>query len=134
MDLPDDREGLAATLESCARRYPDAIALVLHDGAHTADGGYLSLISRYFGKTLVVPRFDAGMQHFWLTPCDLGLHTGLLVKQNLRSRWRCHLKRLLDLGICLPLAVLLLVPGLCIALAIRLDSRGPAIYRQRRLH
>ena len=133
MDLPDDREGLAATLESCARRYPDAIALVLHDGAHTADGGYLSLISRYFGKTLVVPRFDAGMQHFWLTPCDLGLHTGLLVKQNLRSRWRRRLKRLLDLSVCLPLAALLLLPGLLIALAIRLDSPGPAIYRQRRL-
>ncbi|WP_297261415.1 undecaprenyl-phosphate galactose phosphotransferase WbaP [uncultured Desulfovibrio sp.] len=133
MSLPDDREALTASLERCVRRYPDATALLLLDAAQTVDGGYLSLVSRHFSKTLVVPRFDAGMQHFWLTPCDLGLHTGLLVKQNLRSRWRCHLKRLLDLGICLPLAVLLLVPGLCIALAIRLDSRGPAIYRQRRL-
>lgn len=133
MDLPDDREQLAARLSACAQRHPDAIALVLHDGTHDVDGGYLSLVSRYFGKTLVVPRFDAGMQHFWLTPCDLGLHTGLLVKQNLRSRWRRRLKRLLDLGICLPLAVILLLPGLCIALAIRLDSPGSAIYRQRRI-
>lgn len=133
MDLPDDREQLAASLQRCAGRYPDAVALVLHEGAHDADSSYLSLVSRYFGKTLVIPRFDSGMQHFWLTPCDLGLHTGLLVKQNLRSRWRRRMKRLLDLGICLPLAVLLLLPGLLIALAIRLDSPGAAIYRQRRL-
>lgn len=133
MDLPDDRERLTASLRKCARRYPEAIALVLYDGAQEAEGGYLAMISRYFSKTLVVPRFDAGMQHFWLTPCDLGLHTGLLVKQNLRSRWRRRLKRLLDLGICLPLAVLLLLPCLLIALAIRLDSPGAAIYRQRRI-
>lgn len=132
MDLPEDRERLATCLENCARRYPDAIALLLHDGAQE-NGSCLSLVSRYFGKTLVVPRFDAGMQHFWLTPCDLGLHTGLLVKQNLRSLWRRRLKRLLDLSICLPLSVLLLLPCLCIVLAICLDSRGAPIYRQRRI-
>ena len=37
------------------------------------------------------------------------------------------------MSICVPLAALLLVPGLLLGLAIRLDSPGPALYRQRRL-
>ena len=41
--------------------------------------------------------------------------------------------RLLDIVFALLLGLLALLPGLLIALAIRLDSRGPALYSQRRL-
>ena len=53
--------------------------------------------------------------------------------QNLRRRWRQRLKRALDLVLCLPVVLLCAVPGLLLGLLIRLDSRGPVLYRQRRL-
>ena len=133
MSLPDDEKRLTAMLADYGGRHPEAIALVLRGEQHLSEIDYLSIINRYFGKTLIIPQFGADFQHFWLTPCDLGLHTGLLIKQNLRSRWRRRLKRLLDLSICLPLTGILLLPSLLLALAIRLDSPGPIIYRQRRL-
>lgn len=132
LSLPRERNALVAVLSDRARRTPNAIALFLQSNDRTSIE-YLAHINRFFSKTLVVPHFGGQFQHFWLTPCDLGLHTGLLLRQNLRSRWRQRLKRLVDMSICVPLAALLLLPGLLLGLAIRLDSPGPALYRQRRL-
>lgn len=42
-------------------------------------------------------------------------------------------KRLLDLAVAVPLLVVLTVPLIAIALAVRLTSWGPALFRQRRL-
>jgi lipopolysaccharide/colanic/teichoic acid biosynthesis glycosyltransferase len=42
------------------------------------------------------------------------------------------LKRLIDLGVALPLGLALAPLGLLVALAIRIDSSGPILFRQRR--
>lgn len=47
--------------------------------------------------------------------------------------YRDYLKRILDLCICVPILLLCLVPMLLVAVLIRLDSPGPAIFRQERL-
>ncbi|MGB8366313.1 MAG: sugar transferase [Rhizomicrobium sp.] len=47
--------------------------------------------------------------------------------------WQRLLKRTLDLGVAVPLLVLLALPMALIALLIRLDSQGAAVFRQRRL-
>ncbi len=44
-----------------------------------------------------------------------------------------HLKSVVDFLAALALVPLLLVPMLAIAAAIRIDSKGPALFRQRRL-
>ena len=51
-------------------------------------------------------------------------------------RWmreRDLIKRLVDVGFALPALVLLAVPALFLALAIRLDSPGPVLFRQQRI-
>jgi lipopolysaccharide/colanic/teichoic acid biosynthesis glycosyltransferase len=49
------------------------------------------------------------------------------------SHYRNAIKRIVDLSLGLALVVLLLPPMLLIALAVKLDSRGPVLFRQRRL-
>jgi len=55
------------------------------------------------------------------------------VSQPRLTRSSRLLKRGMDLTLASLLLVLLLVPMLCIALAVRLTSRGPVFYRQRRI-
>jgi lipopolysaccharide/colanic/teichoic acid biosynthesis glycosyltransferase len=49
------------------------------------------------------------------------------------SGWRSVVKRLIDITIALLLLAVALVPMLVAALAIRLDSPGPVLFRQRRI-
>ena len=49
------------------------------------------------------------------------------------SAWYCFCKRLFDVAVSVTAGIVLLVPMLIIGLLIRLDSAGPAIYRQERL-
>ena len=49
------------------------------------------------------------------------------------ARGYFHLKALIDFGVAVAALPLLLPPMLLVALAIRLDSRGPALFRQRRV-
>lgn len=66
-------------------------------------------------------------------PHDLEGTLGLEISQNLRNAPPRYLKRLMDIGIGLA-AGLFLLPWLgLIALIIRLDSPGPALYRQVRI-
>ncbi|MEI7710127.1 MAG: sugar transferase [Rhodospirillales bacterium] len=49
------------------------------------------------------------------------------------SGWRLRVKRGMDIVLALTALTLLLVPMVAIAAAIRLDSAGPALFRQRRI-
>lgn len=49
---------------------------------------------------------------------------------DLRNR---VLKRLLDIGICVPLIIILAIPMALVAVAIRLESPGPALFKQKRI-
>ncbi|MGD0432206.1 MAG: sugar transferase [Acetobacteraceae bacterium] len=56
----------------------------------------------------------------------------LLPTWRLDARAR-FIKRLVDVGLGLPAVVLLALPALFLALAIRLDSPGPVLFRQQRI-
>lgn len=74
-----------------------------------------------------------GVPNQFIIPHSIGTHASLELKNNLSS-WRVRLfKRVFDL-IAVAIGGILLVPLLAIiALAIRLDSPGPVVYRARRL-
>ncbi|MFO7638055.1 MAG: sugar transferase [bacterium] len=73
-----------------------------------------------------------GVSSFTMTAYLLGPHPHLIEPHHLRGTLR-RLKRLIDL-VCSALALALLGPlFLLVALAIKLDSRGPVFYRHRRL-
>lgn len=133
--VPLSGEKLAAQqqLAEAAQRYPKAMALLLQKAGQGQTVDYITEASRYFERILVVPLFSDGFRVHWLTPQDLGNAVGLQVQQNLRDKRRLGVKRCMDVLLCAMGGVVLLPFGLLLALAIRLDSRGPVFYRQRRI-
>jgi polysaccharide biosynthesis protein PslA len=61
-----------------------------------------------------------------------GVPVATIRRQPIRD-WGRIAKRAMDLGVSAPLLILLALPMAVIALAIRLESPGPALFRQRRL-
>lgn len=131
--LPQNDNEREAFLKECAKEWPQASALlVLRQSDALADRA-LASVRRIFGRVLVVPELEADVRAYWLTPRDLGLGVGLLVRQNLRDHKRLALKRALDIAFCVLMSPVLLCIFAVLALLIRLDSAGPVIYRQRRI-
>jgi len=54
------------------------------------------------------------------------------VRNSLHSRWKRGLKSILDMTLAVVIFAAVLIPGLFLALLIRLTSPGPAIFRQER--
>lgn len=48
-------------------------------------------------------------------------------------KYRDHIKRVIDIAICAPAFVVALIPMGIVAIAIKLDSKGPVLFRQKRL-
>ncbi len=76
------------------------------------------------------PHFDPGFAPFTLALPLYGL--AALPPPPLRG-WQAGAKRSVDVGLGLALLVLLALPMALIAVWIRLDSRGPALFRQPRI-
>ena len=137
---PVERACLAPTehersdqLAALREAHPDAIAMLYLSDDSAGSAFLVRQISLYFPSVLLVPSLTTGEDRFWLTPRDLGCAVGLLVRQNLLDARRLRAKRWLDLSLTLTLGILALPLGLLVALAIRLDSKGPALYTQRRI-
>jgi Undecaprenyl-phosphate galactose phosphotransferase WbaP len=95
----------------------------------------LPMIERYaanFSRVLVIPELT-NFASLWVQPRSVGGMLGLELRQQVLQREHQISKRLLDLIFCF--AGSIVVAPLCafIALAIKLDSRGPALYCQRRI-
>ena len=94
-----------------------------------------SWINRYahgFDYLIVIPDL-AGLSSLWVTALDLGGVLGLEVSQTLIHRAPRILKRVSDLSIAILLGVFLAPLFAVLALAVRLTSRGPVFYAQRRI-
>ncbi|WP_245588597.1 undecaprenyl-phosphate galactose phosphotransferase WbaP [Deinococcus pimensis] len=74
-----------------------------------------------------------GVPNQALIPRTIGTHASLEIRNNLRSHRSRFVKRLIDVVAGVLILVLITPLLLLIALAIRLDSRGPVIYRARRV-
>src|SRR5260370_27174430 len=95
----------------------------------------LPMIERYaanFSHVLVIPELT-NFASLWVQPRSVGGMLGLELRQQALRREHQISKRILDLLFCLMGSIV--VAPLCalIALAIKLDSRGPALYCQRRI-
>lgn len=133
VDIRPAEPGVRERLRGLAEQYPGAAAIIMLNQDFNEDPAFIREVSLYFSQVLLAPRIAMGKNRFWLTPRDLEGAVGLLVRQNLMDVRRLRLKRAIDILLTLVSAIAALPLGLLLALCIRLDSRGPAIYRQTRL-
>jgi lipopolysaccharide/colanic/teichoic acid biosynthesis glycosyltransferase len=84
-----------------------------------------------FPRVVIVPDVP-GIASLWVTARDLGGCVGLEVKKNLLVRRNLVLKRVMDQVVALALFLGSLPVMAIAAVWIKLASRGPAFYRQRR--
>ena len=131
--LPGEDRAREALLRECASQWPSATALLVMRQTDEMGNRALAAVRRVFGRVLVLPELGSSVRAYWLTPRDLGLGVGLLVRQNLRDHKRLALKRALDIALCVLASPVLLCVFAVLALLIRLDSPGPVLYRQARI-
>ncbi|MDR3175348.1 MAG: undecaprenyl-phosphate galactose phosphotransferase WbaP [Desulfovibrio sp.] len=126
-------ENLERELHEIQRRYSDACACIIADHIPSQQVQKLLLrFGKYFRRLAIRPDSD-WMKQSSLHVAQLPFGHVLTMHQNLLDPNKMRIKRVLDLALCIPfgLACLLLLP--CIALWIRLDSKGPIFYHHERL-
>ncbi|MDE5880085.1 MAG: undecaprenyl-phosphate galactose phosphotransferase WbaP [Desulfovibrio sp.] len=133
LEIPAECGQAKAVLAGAARRWPGAVALLLHKAGQCKPVDYVTEVSRHFAKVIIVPDMAAGFRRYWLTPCELSGVTVLLLTQTLHDWRRLAIKRGIDILFCLLLLPVALPLGLLLALCVRLDSSGPPLYRQMRI-
>jgi exopolysaccharide biosynthesis polyprenyl glycosylphosphotransferase len=69
----------------------------------------------------------------WLKVDEIGDHSVMLIRNDALPPVSVFVKRVMDLAVAVPLAVLVLPFAAAIALAIRLDSSGPALFTHERV-
>lgn len=123
----------AERIEELARRHSVPVCIVpMSEVGRSLSTATMNRLMREFPHVIVVPEMK-GFSSLWVDAVDLGGMLGLEVRNRLLHRGRRLLKRGLDLTlVALSLPVVLpLIGG--IALAVRLDSPGPVIFRQSRI-
>ena len=131
--FPDAPERADALLKALAAEHPGAFACIVADAIpHESLHGLVQRLNRHFRR--IVVRLDTPwLKQSSLRAADFPCGPVLAMRQNLLDPARLRLKRLLDICFCLlgGAFFLFLIP--LIALAIRLDSKGPIFFRQRRI-
>ncbi len=92
----------------------------------------LNEYSQHFHHVLVLPDV-AGMSSLWVSAKDLGGMLGLEVKQRLSQTMPRLIKRSFDLAVATAVSLCFLPLFLLLILGVRLSSRGPIFYGQRRV-
>ncbi len=89
-------------------------------------------LAERFGRVWLVPDL-LEVSSVWVTPRDLQGHLALELKNNLLEPANRVLKRVLDVALVVLALPSLLLVCLLLALWLRLDSRGPVLFGQRRV-
>ena len=92
----------------------------------------LDAYAQTFHHLMVIPDLS-GLSSLWVQAADLGGVLGLEVRHRLLDPWRKTLKRGLDLALIALFSPVLVPLVAVLALAVRIDSRGPVFYRHRRV-
>jgi Undecaprenyl-phosphate galactose phosphotransferase WbaP len=95
----------------------------------------LGMIERYaanFSHVLVIPNFT-DLSSLWVRPKSVGGMLGLEMQQETWRGSRVIAKRAVDLALCSVGSVVVLPLCALLAICIKLDSRGPVLYGQRRI-
>ena len=126
---PDNRQ-----FEEIQRKFPGAVAMIV-TGMKKIDHTTLSRVNTYFSRILIMPAAEDNepILHFLVSPYVLDTTTGFFLQQRLHDKRRLAIKRAMDLGLCLMGSIVILPLVLVLALLIRLDSKGPVFYKQRRI-
>ncbi len=136
LDLPAElNDECHQQLHDLSREFPGAVAM-LTGSPSDLNGELMAAINLHFSRILVMPVHKddpADISSFLTTPYVLDATTGVFLQQCLHDKRRRRIKRLFDLFCCLCGSVVLVPLFALIALAIRLDSRGPVFYAQRRI-
>lgn len=126
---PDNRQ-----FEEIQKKFPGAVAMIV-TGMKKIDHTTLSWVNTYFSRILIMPAAEDNepILHFLVSPYVLDTTTGFFLQQRLHDKRRLAIKRAMDLGLCLMGSIVILPLVLVLALLIRLDSKGPVFYKQRRI-
>ncbi len=120
-------------MRSLKERHPNALAFIMADGiAEEPREELLQLASSYFRRVVAyVDKTWAKQASLHVAETPFGL--ALSMRQNLLDPRRLRMKRCLDIFLCFVggLFFVLLMP--LIAFCIRLDSRGPILFTQKRI-
>lgn len=111
-------EGIIIAMPGCSK---DKIISLVNNLQHQAQS--IILIPDLFGITVL----GTNIQHFFQEQA-----IGLEIRNNLAEPSNILIKKVFDLVLSFILLIILAVPMAIIALLIRIDSKGPAIYTQER--
>lgn len=113
--------------------HPDALALILASTLPPAtQQALVLLISKYFHR-VIIQLNTPWLKQSSLRVADIPSGQALTLRQNLLDPARMRLKRGMDLVCCLLGSVALALAIPLLALCIRLDSKGPVFFTQKRI-
>lgn len=116
-----------------ARRFGKAYAILAMPGVDRDRLMHIQLTyAKPFYHQLIIPNLF-GTSSLWATAEDLGGMLGLQVRQKLLHPGRQCLKRGLDLTLATLFSIMFMPLIAVLAMAIKLESRGPVFFRQQRL-
>ena len=128
-----DTEQMEAGLRELQKNYPGSIAFLIGEDLSPAAQQELILrLGRHF-KRVIVQLESSWTRQATLQVADVPGGLVLTMRQNLLDPNRMRMKRLLDITLCLLASVFLLLLIPLLALCIRLDSRGPVFFTQKRV-
>lgn len=123
-------------LETFVRLYPRTCAIVVmeKDAPLPCRQELIDLASLLFSSVIIVPEdLSDGEMPFWVRPVEIGDVLCFKVRQNLLDPKRLALKRAMDLVLSVTGGIVILPFLVLIALAIKLESRGPIFFKQSRI-
>jgi Undecaprenyl-phosphate galactose phosphotransferase WbaP len=106
--------------------------MVMPDAPHRTLQEIVSRHGDVFSHVLVMPELIYGCSHFAKSK-SIGGRWGLELRPRELDSGHIQVKRCLDVALVLASAVLVAPLSLCVALAVKLTSRGPALFGQRRI-
>lgn len=123
-------------LETFVRLYPRTCAIVVmeKDAPLPCRQELIDLASLLFNSVIIVPEdLSDGEMPFWVRPVEIGDVLCFKVRQNLLDPKRLALKRAMDLILSVTGGIAILPFLALVALAIKLESRGPIFFKQNRI-
>ncbi len=123
-------------LDTFVRLYPRTCAIVVmeKDAPLACRQELIDLASLLFSSVIIIPEdFSEGEIPFWVRPVEIGDVLCFKVRQNLLDPKRLALKRAMDLFLSVVGGIAIFPVLVLIALAIKLESRGPVFFRQNRI-
>lgn len=128
-----DHAAARQALDAIAHRYPRSYAVVSFDGSDTAKRqNWLNVIDQCFQRIILIPELSVGGR-VWLMAVTIGPLSGIMLRQNLLDPRRMLLKRSMDLLLTVTGGLVVFPILFLLAVAVRLDSPGPALFRHKRI-